>query len=137
MASHGRLPQFSGSATEWDVFTEQLSFYFVANGITDDSRKRAILFSTCGTATYKLLKTLVAPADLMSKSFAELGKLPEDHHNPKPSVIICLFHFNMCVRQEGELITKFVTRLLDLATHCEYGDSCQPQNSSETDLSVE
>ena len=31
--------------------------------------------------------------------------------------------FNTCERQEGESITKFVTRLCDLASHCEYGDS--------------
>ena len=91
MASHGRLPQFSVSATEWDMFAQQLSFYFVTDGVTDDTKKRA---STCGTTTYKLLKTLVAPADLTSKSFAELVKLAQDHHNPIPSLIMRCFHFN-------------------------------------------
>ena len=123
MSSHGRLPEFTGSATEWDVFAEQLSFYFTANGITDGDKKRAILLSACGTTTYKLLKTLVAPAELTTKSFAELVKLAQEHHNPKPSVIMRRFRFNTSVRQEGESITKFVTRLRDSASHCEYGDS--------------
>ena len=125
MTSHGRLPEFSGSATEWDVFAEQLSFYFTANGITDAGKQRAILLSACGTTTYKLLKTLVAPAELTSKSFAELVKLAQEHHNPKPSVIMRRFRFNTCVRQEGESITAYVTRLRDLASHCEYGDSAK------------
>ena len=34
-------------------------------------------------------------------------------------------HFNTCVRQEGESITAYVTRLRDLASHCEYGDSAK------------
>ena len=119
MTSHGRLPEFSGSATEWDMFAEQLSFYFTANGNTDGDKQRAILLSACGTTTYKLLKTLVAPAELTS----DIVQFAQEHHNTKPSVIMLCFRFNMCVRQEGESITKFVTRLRDMASHCEYGDS--------------
>ena len=98
MASHGRLPEFSGSETEWDVFAEQLSFYFNKNAITDEDKHRAILLSACGTTTYKLLKTLVSQAELTSKSFAHLVKLAQEHHNPKPSVIMRRFRFNTCVR---------------------------------------
>ena len=72
-------------------------------------------------ATYKLLRTLVAPAALTTKTFNELVKLATEHHNPKPSVIIRRFRFNTCVRQQGETITSFVTRLRDIASHCEYG----------------
>ena len=122
-SSHGHLPMFSGSAAEWDVFAEQLTYYFVANGIDDADKKRAILLSACGTITYKLLKTLVAPAELTAKSFAELVQLAKEHYTPKPSVIMCRFRFNTSVRQDGESITRFVTRLRDLASLCEYGDS--------------
>ena len=121
--SHGRLPEFSGKAAEWDVFTEQLSFYFVANGITDGDKQRAILLSACGTTAYKLLKTLVAPAELASKSVSDLITLAQEHYTPKPSVIMHRFRFNTCVRSEGEAITAYVTRLCDLAAYCEYGDS--------------
>ena len=124
MASiHGHLPMFSGSAAEWDVFAEQLTYYFVANGIADADKKRAILLSACGTITYKLMKTLVAPAELTAKSFAELVQLAKEHYTPKPSVIMFRFRFNTSVRQDGESITRFVTRLRDLASLCEYGDS--------------
>ena len=125
MTSHGRLPEFSGSAAEWDVFAKQLKFYFTANGISDAAKQRAILLSSCGTVTYKLLKTLVAPAELTSKSFAELVLLAQEHYDQKPSVIMRRFRFKTCVRQEGESITAYVTRLRDLASHCEYGDSAK------------
>ena len=35
------------------------------------------------------------------------------------------FYFNTCVRQEGESITVYVTRLRDLASHCEYSNSAK------------
>ena len=95
------------------------------NGITEEDKQRAILLSACGTTTYKLLKTLVAPAELTSKSFSELVKLAQEHYNPKPSVIMRRYQFNTCVRQEGESVTAYVTRLRDLASHCEYGDSAK------------
>ena len=118
----GLLPQFDGSAAGWDVFAEQLTFYCIANGIEDADKKRAILLNTCGTATYKLLKILVAPADLTGKSFDELVQLAREHYTPKPSIIMCRFRFNTSIRQAGESITQFVTRLRDLASPCEFGD---------------
>ena len=62
------------------MFAEQLSYYFVANGIDDADKKRAVLLSACGAATYKLLNTLVAPAELTTKSFAELVQLAKEHY---------------------------------------------------------
>ena len=119
----GHLLKFNGSAAEWDVFAEQLSYYFVANGIDDADKKRAILLSACGASTYKLLKTLVAPAELTTTSFAELVQLAKEHYTPKPSVIMCHFKFNSAFHEEGESISAFVTCLRDLATSCEYGES--------------
>ena len=127
-STHGNLPKFSGNASDWDVFAEQLSYYLVASGIDDVAKKRAVLLSACGTSIYKLLKTLVAPAELTSKSFEELVKLAQEHYTPKPSVIISRFKFNTSFRQEGESITQFVTRLRDLASLCEYGPETLPRS---------
>ena len=121
VTSLGRLPEFSGTVDEWEILAEQLTYYFAANGINDEDKQRAILLSVCGTATYKLLKTFVAPTALTTKAFAELVQLATDHHHPKPSVIMRRFCFNTCVCEQGESITCFVTRR-DLASHCEYGE---------------
>ena len=120
VTSLGRLPEFSGAVDEWEILAEQLTYYFAA--IKDEDKQRAILLSVCGIATYKLLKTLVAPTALTTKAFAELVQLATDHHHPKPSVIMRRFRFNTCVCEQGESITSFVTRLRDLASHCEYGE---------------
>ena len=126
MASfHGRVPEFSGATDDWDIFTEQLSHYFTASGITDADKKRVVLLSTCGITVFKLLKTLVSPYDLTSRTFDELVKLVQEHHHPQLSVIMRRFRFNTCVRQQGETVAAFVARLRDLASHCEYGDSAK------------
>ena len=65
---HGQLPQFDRVAEDWEVFTEQLTHYFTANAIEDPAKKRSFLLSTCGTTTYKLIKTLVSPAEVTTKS---------------------------------------------------------------------
>ena len=104
MASLGCLPEFSGRAAEWDVFTEQLSFYFTANGVTDGDKQRVILLTACGITTYKLLKTLVAPAELTYKLFSDLVKLAQEHNNPKQSVIMRRLCFKTCCARKESFL---------------------------------
>ena len=121
----GHIPNFSGVPDDWEIYTEQLTHYFTASGNDDADKKRAILLSTCGTAAYKLLKTLVAPANLSTMSFEDLVKKALEHYNPQPSMIMRRFKFNSSVRQQGESVANFVSRLRDLASNCEYGDSAK------------
>ena len=46
--------------TDWELYTEQLGFYFLANGITEAKTKNANL----SVETYQLAKNLVAPTQL-------------------------------------------------------------------------
>ena len=55
------------------------SFFFIANRITDESKQKAILLSSCGTATYKIFKGLTVPAKPGEKSFSELTALMRKH----------------------------------------------------------
>ena len=57
-------------------------------------------------------------------SFEDLVKKAQEHYNPQPSVILRRFQFNSCVRR-GKSIANYVTRLRDLASHCEYGASAK------------
>ena len=76
-----RVPKFSGATDDWDIFTEQLSHYFMASSNTATDKKRAVLLITYGSTIYKLWKMLVSPDDLTSKTFDELVKLVQDHHH--------------------------------------------------------
>ena len=53
----------------------QESHFFPANGIIDDDKKRAILLSSCGSRTYSLFRSLVAPKNQVKKLTESLLRL--------------------------------------------------------------
>ena len=50
--------------TDWELYTEQLGFYFLANGTTETKTKKAVLLTNLSVETYQLAKNLVAPTQL-------------------------------------------------------------------------
>ena len=55
MATHGSVSAF-----------DRLNFYFAANDVTTEAKKRAILLSACGAPTYKLIRSLVSEPDKLN-----------------------------------------------------------------------
>ena len=75
MVSHcGTITEFSGIAEDWDAYVEQLESYFVASDITTAAKKHAVLLSSCGTSTYKTIRSVVAPEKPTEVSYADLIK---------------------------------------------------------------
>ena len=75
MASHdGQITEFSGNADDWEAYIEQLESYFVANDIDSASKKRAILLSSCGTAVYKTIRSILAPTKPTEVAYPDLVK---------------------------------------------------------------
>ena len=95
------MSTFDPTLEDWGSYTERLQQYFTANDVAEGKQK-AILLSGCGVATYRLIKNLTAPDKPTDKTFAQLVQLVGEHHNPKPSVIVERFRFNMHTRQQGE-----------------------------------
>ena len=56
MAIHGRVSEFDQRKEEWTSYAERMTHYFAANKVDDGARKRSILLSAVGPATYKLLR---------------------------------------------------------------------------------
>jgi len=56
---HGKVPVFTGD--DFELFAQQLEFYFVANGVGEEITKKAILLSSLSSDNYRLLCGLVAP----------------------------------------------------------------------------
>ena len=95
----------------------------MANDVQDADKKRAFLLSSCGAPTYQLIRNLIAPDKPSSKSFDELGKLVQTHHQPPPSITVQRFNFHSRTRREGELMSDFVAHLRQLSEHCAFGES--------------
>ena len=120
---HGSIGEFDAGREDWQSYAERLEQYFVANDVTNTQKKRALLLSVCGAATYQLIRNLVAPAKPTSRTFEELVELVRNHHNPKPSIIVERFKFHSCVRRQGESVATFVASLRQLTLHCAFGES--------------
>ena len=89
MAVHGALAAFNPRQEDWSEYSERLTFYLSTNGITTDAKKRAILLSCCGSATFRLLRSLVLPRALEEFSFDKLMAKVKENKEPQPSVIVC------------------------------------------------
>jgi len=72
MAVHGTLSAFNPQEEDWLEYSERLEFYFMANRITTEAKKRAILLSRVGPTTVCLMRSLVLPNTLDSCSFDDL-----------------------------------------------------------------
>ncbi len=87
---HGAVGQFDSVVQDWTGYTERLEQYFLANGVEDAMKRRAILLSVCGPSKYKIIRSLVAPDKPADCTFKELVDLLESHYMPKPSAEILI-----------------------------------------------
>ena len=67
----GEIGKFDPELKEWLQYVERLGFYFEANNITTQEKKRASFFSEIGPSPFALLRSLVAPAKLADKTYEE------------------------------------------------------------------
>ena len=55
------------------------------------------------------------------KTFDQIVKLVQEHHQPLPLFIVQRYNFNMRLSQaEGESISAFIANLRQLSEHCKY-----------------
>ena len=83
----GDIGEFDSSADDWNSYTESLEQYLMANAVGTLEKKRAVLLSSVGASTYKLIRNLTSPHPPGSRTYKEIIDLVRDHFNPKPSVI--------------------------------------------------
>nr|XP_012218140.1 PREDICTED: uncharacterized protein K02A2.6-like [Linepithema humile] len=68
------------------VESEQLGFYFEANDITSENKKKAVFYSACGKVTYATLRSLATPRKPSDLTFNEAITLLSEHFNPRPTL---------------------------------------------------
>ena len=121
----GIVHNFNEEEDTWKAYIERLGHFFIANDIVTEQKQKAILLSSVGPKTYKLLGNLVAPRNPGDLPFKEIVETIQNHHNPRPSTIVQRFKFNSRVRALGEPIKNFVAELRKLTEYCEYGDTLE------------
>ena len=121
--SYGNIGKFDQALENWEAYIKQMEQYFVANEVTSEAKKKAILLSTCGPSTYGTICSLAAldkPTDLHYSALLELTK---KHYNPKPSVIMQRYKFNARNQKSNESISTYVAELRKLTEFCDFGET--------------
>lgn len=106
----GAIGPFEATSSQWSYYSERLTEYLVANGITDGRKKVAVLLSVVGGPTYDLLCDLFTPEKPSTKTFDELVTKLRDYLEPKPTVIA----------QPDETVSEYMAALRCLAATCQF-----------------
>lgn len=75
----------------------------------------------CGAKTFKLIRNLATPQKPGDVSFKDLVLMVQNHHNPKPSVIVQRFTFHTHSRKPEVTVAAFIAEMRQLSEHCEFG----------------
>ena len=121
----GKIIEFDASKEDWKNFVEKLIIFFATNDVTDNNKKRAVLLSSCGSAPYKMFRSLSQPSNPGEKCYTELVQLMEANQNPKPNPVAEWFKFNSQNRLPGDTITTYIAELRQLTEHCNSGTTLQ------------
>ena len=121
--TYGNVGEFDQATETWSAYMERMEQYFIANDVTGNNKKRAILLSTCGPTTYSLIRSLVAPSKVTDIQYGTLLDKINKHFNPRPSIIMERYKFHSRTQQQGESITAFVAELRKLTEFCDFGDT--------------
>lgn len=124
MATNNNVLTFKLGEDDWEMYTERLELYFEANDI-EDEKQVAVLLTKISPDTYKLVRNLCAPQKPKEKTFAQLVKLVTDHLCPKPSETMERCKFKQVVQGPTEIVSDFVARLKNAATHCNFGNGLE------------
>lgn len=123
MARIGKTSPFDPKQEEWTQYVERLQHFFSANGYTDADKKKAILLTAIGPATYKMLSSLTSPEKPGDKTYDQLVETMKTHYSPVPSEIVERYRFHTRSRLKDESVADFVAALRAIAIYCNFGNT--------------
>uniref|UniRef100_A0A672P1Z5 Paraneoplastic antigen Ma-like C-terminal domain-containing protein n=1 Tax=Sinocyclocheilus grahami TaxID=75366 RepID=A0A672P1Z5_SINGR len=123
MAMLGRIEEFDEcSSNSFEEYIERLECFFHANDIEDGAKKRSLLLSVCGAKTYSTLRSVLAPTQPSTVTYANIVAALKCYYSPAPSEIVQRFHFHNCKQKPNQSISNYIAELRRLSVHCAFGD---------------
>ncbi|XP_037505852.1 uncharacterized protein K02A2.6-like [Rhipicephalus sanguineus] len=113
------IEPFSGK--NWSSWIQRLTFYFVANDVCDEQKKRALLLTLCGADTFETACALVAPKTPGEVGYADIVALLQKHFDPRPSELYSRCVFQRRDQRPEESISNYVAALRSLSADCNFG----------------
>ena len=116
----GKIEYYDSQTEEWTDYVERVDQFFEANGLTGEGKadqRRSTFLTLVGPTTYKVLKSLTAPAKPKEKTFEQLVELLTKYFSPKPSEVMQSYRFFTRSRRPGETIAEYVAELRRLESN--------------------
>ena len=93
---------------------------FIANQVTKDEVKRAILLGHLSEEAYVLMNSLCVPVEPNAKKYADLKKVFDTHFLPIKSLFAERFKFYNAQRATHECVADWAARVRNLASACNF-----------------
>ena len=119
-SSTGIADTFDPEVEQYESYRERIDQYFIANDITDDKKKVAVILSVMGAKEYGLLKSIVAPKMVTELKLSEIDEVLKQHYNPKPPVMLERFKLYQRNQRPDETIATYFAELKKMAASCDF-----------------
>ncbi|KAJ8017724.1 hypothetical protein HOLleu_44666 [Holothuria leucospilota] len=116
-----KVEPFDPDLEKWESYEERTIQFFLANDVTEDKKKVAVLLSSMGPKGYGLLKSLTTPTKPSTLTFPDICKRLHDYYNPKPPVLLERFRFYNQIQGPSEKIAEYLAELRRLSSTCNFG----------------
>lgn len=121
MASFALFEAIDPDKLPFEAYQARLEQYFIAYGVTDGDKKRALLLTSLSAEQYKLLTDLMSPDTPTAKTFAEVCTALKDHYKPEYIEMAETARFNDRKQQPGESVKDYLASLRCIAKNCNFG----------------
>lgn len=119
-SSIGDIEHFDKSHGDWTSYLERVKLFFAANEIPAE-RQVPSLLSLVGAEMYGLIKNLVAPENVATRTLDQIDTAVKTHLQPEPLVIAERFRFHKRVQDSSESIAQYVAAIRSLSVNCKFG----------------
>lgn len=119
----GRVPFFDNTEKLWKIFEVQLEQFLVANDISKEAKKKAILVTSLSENAYMLLQNLLSPLQIEAENvtFTLCMQAMRTHFKTATSGFAERCKFYNATKSASESINEWAVRVRSLAANCEFG----------------
>ena len=118
------IGEFSPNKEKWANYQRRFNAWMRINKIQDDEKIDAFI-SMVGPEVVDLLVALCAPAEIETKTYAQLTTLISNHYTSGSNELIESFKFDERKQTDSESVSDYIVALKKISIHCGFGDDDQ------------
>ena len=105
----------------WKTWLADFVTFVIANDITDDKRKRALLLFQAGSRVREIFRQLQDTGE--DEDYKKAVDKLNEYFEPQKNRLNEVCKFRQAKQEEGETLDQFHTRLRSLSQTCEFADA--------------